>query len=100
MTTGKEKAFGEGLVDGVDDVIKPLVENFGSIALAEKSFETSDLAVWIDRFDAACHGGSFLSANFTIHCVELAVDVGDADFIEVDHGDATNAGAGKGLDRP
>ena len=46
-----------------------------------------DFALWVDEFDALCHGVCFLFAYFAIHCVELAVDVSDADFIEIYHGD-------------
>ncbi len=37
-----------------------------------------------------CHGICFLFTDFAVHGVELSVDVGDTDFIEVDHGDVSD----------
>jgi len=75
------------VVDGVDDVVESRIENLIGITFSKKRFEAVDLAIWVDGLNSARHGGGFLSANLTVHRVELAIDVGDADFVEVNHRD-------------
>lgn len=54
----------------------------------------------MDRADAFGHGLGLLLADLPVHRVELAVHVGDADFVQIDEGQVTDAGTGQGLDGP
>ena len=40
------------------------------------------------------------AADLAVDGMELAVDVGEADLVEVDQGEVADAGAGEGFDRP
>lgn len=88
---GDEECFLHHEVDGVDDeVVAGGEEAVGGFFVEERLF-ADDVAFWVNESDAFCHGVCLLFADFSIHGVELAVDVGDADFIEVDHGDFADA---------
>jgi len=58
------------------------------------------LAVRIDRTDALGHRRRFLSPDLAVHRVELAVHVGDADFIEINHTDTADPGTRQPFHRP
>jgi len=90
VAAGQKKRLGLDSVNGINDVVKSLVEDLAGITLAKEALQAGNFTVWVDCLDPAGHGGSFLPTYFTIHGVELAVDIANADLIEVHHGDVAD----------
>ena len=87
-------------VDRIDHPVHLAAENLLHGALGEKPLDYLQFAVGIDRPHPLGHRRGFLSPDLAVHRVELAVDVGDADLIEVDHTDLPDPGPRQRLDRP
>ena len=96
----EEQGFVVGGIDGIDDGIKPLIENFRRGLFGEKFRDDPDFCRRMDGTGAFCHGFGFLPADLPVHGMELAVDIGDTDFIQVHQSETANAGARKGFHRP
>lgn len=87
-------------IDGIDNDIEAVGKDFLVAAFTVEGLEIVDLAMWVDGFDALLHGIGLLVADIAVHRVELAVDIGHADFIQIHHRDVAHAGAGECLYRP
>jgi len=59
-----------------------------------------DVALGINRFHAASHYVDFWFPEFAVQCVELAVGIADANVVEVDECQLTDAGTGESFDGP
>lgn len=97
---GDEVAFMGGAVDGVDDEVGIGLENgvggFGGI----ENGVGENFAIGVDGADAMCEDVDFGFAEVGGEGGELAIDVGDADFVEIDEGKFAQAGSGEGFDGP
>lgn len=100
VALGEEQGFVFGGIDGIDDGIEALIENFRSGFLRKKLRYNGDVAGGVDGAGAFGHGLGFLASDLAVHGVELAVDVGDADFIEIHESEVSDAGSGKRLHGP
>ena len=78
-------------IDGVDHRVEAIIENFCSGLFVEKFWHNFHFTVGMDGECAVCHGIGFLSTNLAIHRVKLTIDVGDADFVEVDESEVADA---------
>ena len=89
-----------GVVDGVDHRVEPAVEDFRGGLLVEKLAHDLEVAAGMDRQRALRHRVGFLASDLPVHRVELAVHVGDADFIQIDQREMADAGACQRFHRP
>lgn len=92
-TTGLSQQQGlvRGGVDCIDDPIHGFFEKFGDGAAGEKARHDVNLDVWIDGLGALRHHLSFLATDMVVRGMQLAVDVADANFIEVAQRDFADA---------
>ena len=95
-----EQGFVARVVDGVDDGVEAGVEDFGGGFFVKEAGDDLDFASWVDGECALGHGFGFLAADLAIHGVELAIHVGDADFVQIDECDVADAGSGEGFHGP
>ena len=94
-TSVDEKGFLFHIVDGVDDSGEPGREkSFGGV-LGEEGEFLLNFEVGIDEAKSVSDCFDFESADLSVEGGELSVDVGDADFVEVDECDFCDTGAGK-----
>jgi hypothetical protein len=87
-------------IDGVDDEVVSLIEDLCGGGFVEKCGNHFDLSAGMDGARALGHRVGFLATDLAVHRVELAIDVGDADFVEIDERQVANAGSGERFDRP
>jgi len=59
-----------------------------------------DSGFGVDASNAFFHDGYFRCADIAAECRKLAIDIGDANFIEIDEGEFADAGAGEGFGCP
>ena len=78
-------------VDGIDDDIEPGAQELIGILFGIKRLFFHDEAIGIDGVDAVGHGGGFEASNLAVHGVELAVDIAEANFIEIDQSQVADA---------
>ena len=97
---GEQECLVRGVVNGIDDGIEAWFEDAVGGLGVEKAWFDVDGCLGMDGADALGHGIGFLSADLPVHGVELAVDVGEADFVEIDEGEVADAGAGESFDGP
>ena len=95
MTLGNEQRFMAGVVDGVDHCVESGVEDLGGGLFIKKLRDDHHFAFGMDGDCTVCHGLGLLAPDLAVHRVELAIDVGDANFVEIDHRDVADAGAGQ-----
>lgn len=80
-----------GGIDGVDDGIvggrKDGVDGF----FGKELLEFDDFGGGVDLADAIGHDAGFGVADVRGGCVELAVDIGDADIVHIDERDGADA---------
>lgn len=88
-------AFVSDEVDGIDDAVEgrgeELVDRF-RITADGAGF---DFSGWVDVADAGGHHFGFCKADGRVEGGELAVDVGEADLIEVDQFEMADAASGE-----
>ncbi len=97
---GDEAAFVADAVDAVDDVVEGLVEDVVGGGGGEELLDGMDGGGGVDDANTVGEGFGFGLSDGGVEGVDLAVDVGDADFVEVHEGEAAEAGAGEGFDAP
>jgi hypothetical protein len=87
-------------IDGIHDEIVFRGEQFVGRFGVEKAGFAGDAAFGIDGADALGHDLHLRAANGFGEGVELAVDVGDADFVQIHQSDRADARAGQGFGGP
>ena len=70
-------------VDGIDDRIEATVQNLIGCGILEEARDHRHFAIGMDRPDPLGHGLRLLAADLAIHGVQLAVDVGFTDFVQI-----------------
>lgn len=94
----QEIELGGDVVDAVEDVIVAALQQFAGVFLRIKLLDRFDRDGRIDRPAALGHDHGLALANGAIEGMQLAVDVGQADGVEIDQGQPADAGAGQSLD--
>ncbi|EKY05181.1 hypothetical protein HMPREF9120_01934 [Neisseria sp. oral taxon 020 str. F0370] len=97
---GGHGGFDAHLVDGVDHEAERPSENLVQVFFGDEVFDFADAAGGVDLADAFGQGGGFGFAEVVGKGVELAVDVGLGDVVQIDQGERTDAGAGESFRRP
>ena len=87
-------------VDGVHDPRKTGRQDLFRVTLEEEGMQRVDLAIRVDDLDALFEHVDLRPAKGPVVSVQLAVDVGDADVVEIHDRQAANAGPGQGFDGP
>ena len=108
VMTEDEKEAEKILAGGVDfefqlayEVIPPIeIKDFTGVPFGEKGMEDPHIASRVDGPRPVRHGIRLLAADLAIHGMELAVDVGEADLIQVHQCQVADAGASQRLHRP
>lgn len=100
MTGGEEEAFGSHRIDGIDDRVKWLGEECVGIFLGEERLAWVDPGIGVDGVDALRHDIDLGATNGVVQGVDLAVDVGDAEVVEIEEGEGADAAAGEGFGGP
>ena len=94
---GDEVAFRPHGVDGVDDNIRPGVEEALRVGNRVEGGDGDDFCLRVDESDALGHDVDFDAADAVVEGVYLAVGVGDAEVVEVEHDDSADTAAGQGF---
>lgn len=98
---GEEMNFGAGGIDGVeDDVGFFLQQNFVRGALAVERLPDNYFDFRVDGAKAIGEDGGFGFADGLGDSVDLTVDIGNAEIIEVDEGEISNSRTCQGLSDP
>src|SRR5690606_29288394 len=87
-------------VDGVDYEDELRGQLRGDILLGQKGLHRGAMTAGVDHPDPLRHDHHLGLAHAAIQGMELAVDVGNADIIQINQGNPTNAAAGQGFRRP
>jgi hypothetical protein len=97
---GNQQRFSRRTVDRVQNIVEPSFQNLGCIGFQKKAMNSMDLAVWIDRPHPPLQYLHLRLAQLAVQGVELPIDVADANVIQIDQRQATNAGTSQRLDGP
>ncbi len=97
---GDEPAFVRHRVDGVDNRVKTPGEQTLGAVFGEKFNPWLDLAVGVNRADTLRKHLRLETSYVTVECRQLPVHVAEADLVEVDQGEGSDAGSREGLDHP
>lgn len=94
---GDEVDFVFRIVHGIDDEAVVIFKKTRCRALGVEFMQTMDLAFWCYLLDAGGHHLGLRLAYGASEGVDLAVDVSDADFVEIDERELADARAGEGF---
>jgi hypothetical protein len=86
LALGQEKCLERRAVNRIQHGIEAGIKNFVSIGFEEECLKRTNVTVGIDGLNSARHDLDFGFAKLPIHCVELAIDVADADIVQVHEG--------------
>lgn len=100
MTDGDHRNLGAYRVDGVDHIVEAVIEVLGSILGGHKVIDQRQIAVRGIAGDARTHGFDLGLTERGIGGLDLAIDVGLSDMIQVDQGQTPDAAARQSFRRP
>ncbi len=100
MAFGEEERFLRDLVDGIDDAGKAGGEQGFRCAGGEELLDGFDVTCGVDGLGALGHDLDLWLSRGTLDGMDLAVCVRDADLVEINQRERSDAGAGKGFDCP
>ncbi len=100
MTFSDQQRLMLSVVDRVDDGIEACIQNAAGRFFVEKFRDDLHVALGVNRQGALGHRFGFLATYLPVHGVELTIDIGNADFIQIHEGQMTDARAGERLDSP
>ena len=89
--------FGGDVVDAVDDHLRFTAQHVGRGFRLVETVDRLDPGAGIDDAGPFGHELHLRASDRRGHRVELPIDVGDADLVEVDEGQPADPGAGKAL---
>jgi len=97
---GKEVALWADGVDGVDNDVRVCREEFLRVFFGVEGLPDLAMCAGVDRGDAGCEGSSFRLTDGLGSGVNLTVDIGEAEVVEIDKGEMAHPGASEGFDGP
>ena len=97
---GDQRGLDAETVDAVNDVVVVRVQQVREIIEGEKVLDCRDTTIGVDLSDARRHDLHLGHTERAGQGVQLAVDVGFGDVIEIDQREAADGRARQGLDRP
>ena len=100
VALGDEQRFVAREVDRIDHRVEAGIENVRGGFFIEKLRDDPDFTDWMNGARAIRHGLGFQAADLPVHRMQLAVHIGDTDFIQIDERQLADAGAGERLHRP
>ena len=100
LALGNQDTFVSIAIDGINDQIERSLKDLLCVVLCEKGHLVVHRALRMDLMNPLCHDPGFRHAHSGVQRMDLAVYVGDTNFIHIHQSDLSNPAAREGFHNP